>query len=117
MKIRVLNNDRCKCSICGKVFYSLNKQNYIYSIKKSYQCSYSCYLKAKAKQLAKTKRKGKNKLKEQYRTADVAKRTEPNIELSKIYAVENRYGLNCWTRTDDTFLNDPDVIFVRMKRR
>lgn len=114
----ILGRAKCKCSICKKVFYHYHKDYYMYMVDDRYQCSYTCYLKAKAKRLAKTKRKGRNKLKDQYGTvAPAVRRTEPNVELTKIYAVENRYGLGCWTRTDDTFLNDPDVIFIRSRNK
>lgn len=106
----ILGSAKCKCSICKKEFYNNRKEFYTYVIDNRYQCSYTCYLKAKAKKLK--NKKGKRKTEYQSVTP-ASHRTTPNVELIKIHEVERRYGPDCWTRTDDTFINDPDVQFIR----
>lgn len=40
-----------------------------------------------------------------------------NLELKKIYEVERRYGTDCWTRTDEAFVNDTSVQYIRTLKR
>lgn len=40
-----------------------------------------------------------------------------NLELQKIYEIEKRFGSDCWTRTDDDFINDSSVQYVRTNKK
>lgn len=110
-----MNNTRLKCSVCGKNIYLGDTVDYLYKTTKptgtKYQCCYTHYLKAKDKNKRIFSRTefGMQPVK----FDPQALKIKPNRELEAIYRVEQKYGIDCWNRTDAHFSNDDDVQFVR----
>lgn len=119
MKVREHGTD-VVCSVCKKPFTIFNStKEYVYRSKNVrtgaiiYQCCYNHHLTA-------TKKPRKKKTNSVYFKSDLpivkGIKLKPNAELEAIRRVERRYGPDCWTRTDQEFINDSDVQLVRRPR-
>lgn len=106
-----MNNARSKCSVCGKNIYLGDTVGYLYKNGTKYQCCYTHYLKAKDKNKRIFSRAEFGRQPVKFDPQNL--KFKPNRELEAIYRVEQKYGIDCWTRTDKRFLNDDDVRFVR----